>query len=165
MSGDIKGYDLGEIRKAIAVHLPMLSLAGVSASSPDDRQKEASGRGWLVRSHGEDGKGRCSAGAYGFGEAGSYRHIHENVYWTLIPSTMRFLPAKKKIGLILPPKCSLTPTSPRRIWLPIDGPAAGLRCVSRRRKGKLAQDVANTFMQKLKEIGFRGELYRRRDVR
>ena len=83
MSVDVKRYDLNEIRKAITILFGNVKFGAGECVEVrmTDKKKHLVAAGWF-----DDMETMAKAVArlarHGFGEARSYRHIHENVYWT-----------------------------------------------------------------------------------
>ena len=101
MSEDFKRYDLDEIRKAVAILFADVKFGAGECVEVRmiDKRKHLVAAGWF------DGtevmaKAVARLARDGFGEAGSYRHIHENVYWTCNPVNDALLARQQRTRLI-----------------------------------------------------------------
>ena len=156
MSEELKRYDLPEIRKAIAVLFADVKFGAgecVEVRVPD-KKKHLVAAGWF-----DDVEALAKAVAVlardGFGQPGSYRHIHENAYWTCNPVHDALLSRQTKNTIDFVADTSSDNNITRRLWLPIDiDPLRPSGVSATRGERKLALDVANNTVAKLVELGF-----------
>ena len=156
MSEELKRYDLAEIRKAVAVLFSDIKFGAgecVEVRVPD-KKKHLVAAGWF-----DDVEALAKAVALlargGHGQPGTYRHIHENAYWTCNPVNDALLSRQPKNKIDFAADTSSDANITRRTWLPIDiDPLrpSGVSATSAERK--LSQVVANNTVGKLLELGF-----------
>lgn len=156
MTEQLKRYDLVEIRKAVAVLFADVKFGAgecVEVRIPD-KKKHLTAAGWF-----DDidllAKWVALMARQGCGTSGTYRHVHENAYWTCNPVTDALLSRQVKNTIDFVADTSSDTNITRRLWLPIDiDPlrASGVSATAAERQ--LALDVTNNTVSKLIELGF-----------
>jgi P4 family phage/plasmid primase-like protien len=156
MSETLKRFDLDNIQKAVAMLFAGIKFGGgecIELRVPDKRKK-ITAAGWF-----DNPEALATAVAKlaqeGFGDPGSHRHIHENVYWTINPVHDALLARQPKNTISIASETTTDANITRRIWLPIDiDPlrAAGVSATDAEKK--LARKVAEATLAKLQELGF-----------
>ena len=155
MSDEIQRFRLEEIRKAIGVLFADVKFGAgecVEVRVPD-KKKHLTAAGWFDDT---DLLARWVAklARDGFGAPGSYRHIHENAYWTCNPVHDALLSRQPKNTIDFVADTSDSGIT-RRLWLPVDvDPLRPSGVSATQAEKKLALAVVNALIVKLNELGF-----------
>jgi P4 family phage/plasmid primase-like protien len=155
---ELKRYDLDEIRKAINILFADVKFGSgecVEVRVPD-KKKHITISGWF-----DDPEMLAKAVAKlardGFGDPGSYRHVHENAYWTCNPASDALLARQPKNKMAIAADTTTDNNITRRIWFPIDiDPLRPSGVSATREEKKLSAEVATVLINKLEELGFPG---------
>jgi hypothetical protein len=156
MSEELKRYNLDEARKAVKTLFSEVKFGDeecIEVRMPN-KKKNLTAAGWF-----DDleflAKAVCRMARDGYGQRGSYRHSHENVFWTCNPVNDALLARQTKNTIEFVAETTTDGHITRRVWLPVDiDPIRPSGVSATADEKKLAREVANTLMLKLQEFGF-----------
>lgn len=156
MSEDPKRYNLAEIRTATAVLFADVKFGAGECVEVRviDKKKHLVAAGWF-----DDVEALAKTVARlardGFGTPGTYRHVHENVYWTCNPVHDALLARQPKNTIDFVADTTSDSSITRRLWLPIDiDPLRPSGVSATKAERNLALEVVNILIGKLVELGF-----------
>src|SRR6266853_4141325 len=156
MSDELKRYNLDEARKAVKILFSDVKFGNgecIEVRMPN-KKKNLTAAGWF-----DDlellAKAVCRLARDGHGQLGSYRHSHENVFWTCNPVNDALLARQTKNTIEFVAETTSDSHITRRVWLPVDiDPIRPSGVSATADEKRLAREVANALMVKLQEFGF-----------
>jgi hypothetical protein len=146
---DKKRYDLEEIQRAISTLFQPDAVVEVRMIN---KKKRITVSGWFD-DHKVMAKAVAKLARDGFGEG--YRHVQENIYWTLNPVNPALLARQAKNTFEQAEANSGDADILCRRWLPVDiDPDRPTGISSTAEELKLAEEVLNTVLETLGKLGF-----------
>ncbi len=154
MANELVRFDLDEIRQAIRILFVDVKLGAgecIEVRMPD-KKKQATACGWFDDENLlAKAVGRLAREGY----KENYRHIHDNVYWTINPVADALLSRQAKNTISLAGDTTSDNNITRRLWLPVDiDPLRPSGVSATDDEKRLAREVANALMEKLAGLGF-----------